>query len=182
MRIAELSEQTGVAVASIKYYVREGLLPPGVRAGRNTVSYADSHAQRLRLVRALREIGGLPIEVIRGVLEAVDDPERSRHSVLGAVQRALDPTDVDAVLATARSLGHPDVEELVPAYRRAAAELAALEVAWLQRDSSAVVDVAERSVVGTVLGDALLMAVRREQQRAASRGEFGMPDAASEPT
>lgn len=172
MKIAELSEETGVAVASIKYYVREGLLPPGEHAGRNVVSYDASHVRRLRLIRALREIGGLSVDVIRTVLETADDRDKTLHNVLGAVQRSLASPDVTAVLGTGRSVGHPDVEELLPAYRRVAAELAALEVEWLGQHSSDVFDVAERSVVGTVLGDALLTAVRREEQRAASRRAF----------
>ena len=176
MKIAELSDRTGIAVASIKYYVREGLLPPGERSGRSTVHYDDAHARRLRLVRALREIGGLPVEVIRSVLDAADDPDNTLHNVLGAVQRSLDPTPVADVLAAAQQVGHPDVDELLPAYRRAAEELAALEVSWLRRYSTDTYAVAERSVVGTVFGDALLTAVRREAQRVASNVAFGRTD------
>ncbi len=172
MKIGELSEETGVAVASIKYYVREGLLPPGQRTSRNAVSYDAEHTRRLRLIRALREIGGLPVEVIRSVLETADDHDKSLHQVLGAVQRSLASADVASVLATARAVGHPDVSELLPLYRRAAADLATLEVEWLGRRSDHVFDVAERGVVGTILGDALLSAVRREEQRAASRKAF----------
>jgi DNA-binding transcriptional MerR regulator len=172
VKIGDLSEETGVSVASIKYYVREGLLPPGERMGRNAVSYDRSHARRLRLIRALREIGGLPVEVIRSVLETADDRDKSLHQVLGAVQRSLASADVGAVLATARAVGHPDVGDLLPHYRRAAADLAVLEVEWLGRRSSDVFDVAERGVVGTILGDALLAAVRREEQRATSRKAF----------
>lgn len=172
VKIADLSKETGVAVASIKYYVREGLLPPGEHSGRNSVSYDASHARRLRLIRALREIGGLPVDAIRSVLATADDQDKALHNVLGAIQRSLGSSDVSDILATARDVGHPDVAELLPAYRRAAAELAALEVAWLGRHSSEVFDVAERSVVGTVLGDALLTAVRREEQRAASKRGF----------
>lgn len=174
VKIADLSEETGIAVPSIKYYVREGLLPPGEHSGRNSVSYDASHARRLRLIRALREIGGLPIDAIRSILETADDHDTTLHNVLGSVQRALDSSEVSTILATARDIGHPDVAELLPAYRRAAADLAALEVAWLSRHSSEVLDVAERSVVGTVLGDALLAALRREEQRNASRRGFAL--------
>ena len=51
MRIGELSERTGVTSASIKFYVREGLLPPPERVGYNRSEYDDSHAARLRLIR-----------------------------------------------------------------------------------------------------------------------------------
>ena len=35
MRMAELSRRTGVPVPTIKYYLREGLLPPGERTSPN---------------------------------------------------------------------------------------------------------------------------------------------------
>jgi DNA-binding transcriptional MerR regulator len=92
MRISELSQAAGVPVPTIKYYLREGLLPPGETTAPNQADYDDRHAQRLRLVRVLREVGGLGIEAIRAVLEAVDDPDRSIHQVLGVAHHALSPT------------------------------------------------------------------------------------------
>jgi hypothetical protein len=46
-------------VPTIKYYVREGLLPPGQLASPNQTQYDNSHLRRLRLIRALTEVGGL---------------------------------------------------------------------------------------------------------------------------
>lgn len=34
MRLADLSKRSGVSTATIKYYLREGLLPPGGRSTR----------------------------------------------------------------------------------------------------------------------------------------------------
>ncbi|MEO8528518.1 MAG: MerR family transcriptional regulator [Pseudolysinimonas sp.] len=73
MRISELSELTGVSIASIKYYVREGLLPGGSPEGRNQTDYTDSHAARLRLIRAFLDVGGLSVSASRAVLAALDD-------------------------------------------------------------------------------------------------------------
>ena len=39
MRIGELSRLSGVPVATIKYYLREGLLPPGVHSHPNQANY-----------------------------------------------------------------------------------------------------------------------------------------------
>src|SRR6266545_4189804 len=52
MWISELSRRTDVPVATIKYYLREGLLPPGEAAGATRAVYDDSHERRLRLIRA----------------------------------------------------------------------------------------------------------------------------------
>lgn len=94
MRMAELSRRTGVPVPTIKYYLREGLLLPGERTSPNQAFYDETHVRRLRLVRALAEVGGLPIAKVRGVLDAVDSPEEP-FSVLGTVQDSIEPPYID---------------------------------------------------------------------------------------
>jgi DNA-binding transcriptional MerR regulator len=89
MRIGELSTRTGVPVATIKYYVREGLMAGGERTGHNQVKYGEEHVRRLRLVRALVETGNLPIAKVREVLAEVEDPRRDLDSALGVASRAL---------------------------------------------------------------------------------------------
>jgi DNA-binding transcriptional MerR regulator len=172
MRINELAEQSGVPAATIKYYVREGLLPGGERAGYNQVSYDESHLHRIRLLRALIGLGGIPVAVVKRVVAAVEDPERTVHSTLGEAQRAVAASSVDEVLATADELGHADLADLLSAYRDTAAQLAELELKWLERAGDDLDALTERAVIGTVLGDALLAAVRREAQKQASRTHF----------
>jgi DNA-binding transcriptional MerR regulator len=110
MRIGELSARTGVPVATIKYYVREGLMAGGERTGHNQVRYGEEHVRRLRLVRALVETGDLPIAKVREVLAEVEDPRRDLDSALGVAGRALfshrAPTEEpeDADLETARGI------------------------------------------------------------------------------
>ncbi|MGH4029206.1 MerR family transcriptional regulator [Actinomycetota bacterium Odt1-20B] len=112
MRIGELSRRTGVPVPTIKYYVREGLLPQGELSSPNQAQYDETHERRLRLIRALLEVGGLKVAAIAEVLGAVDDPERPLHKVLGAAAHRLggpDATDDDAEAAAAQTA----VEELI---------------------------------------------------------------------
>ena len=89
MRIGELSRRTGVSVASIKYYLREGLLPPGELTSPNQARYDEAHVRRLRLIRALLDVGGLSVAGTRDVLAAVDAEDVALHDVLGATQGAL---------------------------------------------------------------------------------------------
>lgn len=88
MKMAELSAETGVAVATVKYYIREGLLPPGERTSVNQAQYGETHVKRIRLIRALTEIAELPISEVRRVVEALDE-RRSAPEALGAAQDAL---------------------------------------------------------------------------------------------
>ncbi|MEU7700778.1 MerR family transcriptional regulator [Streptomyces sp. NPDC039028] len=91
MRIGELSRRTGVSIPTIKFYVREGLLPAGELTSPNQASYGETHVQRLRLIRALLDVGGLSVAAIREVIVAVDDPDRSVHMMLGTVASGLVP-------------------------------------------------------------------------------------------
>jgi DNA-binding transcriptional MerR regulator len=91
MWIAELSRRTGAPVATIKYYLREGLLPPGEAVGATRSRYGETHVRRLRLIRALVEVGGLSLARVRDVLAEVDEESRELHEVLGAAHSALIP-------------------------------------------------------------------------------------------
>ncbi|MFF5344987.1 MerR family transcriptional regulator [Streptomyces althioticus] len=107
MRLAELSERSGVSTATIKYYLREGLLPPGRRVNATTADYDEEHLRRLRLVRALIQVGGIPVTRAREVLSHVDDDSLGRTIRLGAALWALpqepepDEDDPDVVAAGA---------------------------------------------------------------------------------
>jgi len=88
MRMAELSAESGVPVATVKYYLREGLLPPGERTSPNQARYSAAHVQRLRLVKALTEVGGLPLASVGAVLAAIDG-DATPHQTMGVVQQEL---------------------------------------------------------------------------------------------
>ncbi|MGN9838186.1 MerR family transcriptional regulator [Nonomuraea sp. H19] len=92
MRISELSAKSGVAIPTIKYYLREGLLRQGEQTAATRAEYDDSHLRRLRLIRALLEVGKLPVASIKQVIEAVEDESLPVHEVLGTAHYALGPT------------------------------------------------------------------------------------------
>ncbi|SEU42664.1 MerR family transcriptional regulator [Nonomuraea wenchangensis] len=92
MRISELSSRSGVAIPTIKYYLREGLLHQGAQTAATRAEYDDSHLRRLRLVRALLEVGKLPVASIKTIIEAVDDEALPIHEMLGTAHYALGPT------------------------------------------------------------------------------------------
>ncbi|MEM9746074.1 MAG: MerR family transcriptional regulator [Actinomycetota bacterium] len=79
MRMAELSRLSGVPTATIKYYVREGLLPAGETTAPNQARYDQQHLDRLSLIRALREAAGLSIATIGRVLDAMDHDRPGAH-------------------------------------------------------------------------------------------------------
>ncbi|WP_406432032.1 MerR family transcriptional regulator [Streptomyces sp. NBC_00631] len=94
MRISELSRRSGVPVATIKYYRREGLLAEGRALNPTTVEYEEEHLQRLRLIRSLIQLGGLSVARTREVLEAVEQP-LDAFETLAVVHHALPVPSVE---------------------------------------------------------------------------------------
>ncbi|WFP16863.1 MerR family transcriptional regulator [Citricoccus muralis] len=88
MKMAELAQRSGLSVATIKYYLREGLLAPGRRTSVNQAVYDDAHLERLRLIRALAKIAGLPLQTIRAVIDSVDGQSSVLHA-MAVTQDAL---------------------------------------------------------------------------------------------
>ncbi|MFD9003197.1 MerR family transcriptional regulator [Streptomyces sp. NPDC059582] len=106
MRLAELSKRSGVSTATIKYYLREGLLAPGRQINATTAEYDEDHLRRLRLVRALIQVGRVPVATAREVLAHVDDDSLGRTIRLGAALWALpqvpEPENDDEEVRAAR--------------------------------------------------------------------------------
>lgn len=88
MRMADLARRSRLTVATIKYYIREGLLQPGRRTGVNQAVYDESHLERLHLIRALAKVAGLPLNKIREVVQAVSN-ESSMLEAMAVTQDAL---------------------------------------------------------------------------------------------
>ncbi|MEU1081283.1 MerR family transcriptional regulator [Streptomyces sp. NPDC005908] len=85
MRISELSRRSGVSNATIKYYLREGLLPPGRATAATQAEYDESHLRRLRLIRALTGVRGLSVASAKQVLDASSAHQTDTHRLLGIV-------------------------------------------------------------------------------------------------
>jgi DNA-binding transcriptional MerR regulator len=75
MRMRELERRTGIGRETIRYYIREGLLPEPDRASRNSASYNDEHVARLKAIKRLQDERFLPLSMIKTLLDA-DDGER----------------------------------------------------------------------------------------------------------
>ena len=111
MLVSELAERADVPLATVKYYLREGLLPTGETTGPRRAEYGDEHLRRLRVLRLLREVGGVPVTSLRQVSEALDDETLPVHDVMTLVADVItagptitaEPASleiVDEVLAT----------------------------------------------------------------------------------
>jgi DNA-binding transcriptional MerR regulator len=82
LRISELAERSEVPVATIRHYLREGLLPEPVKTSRNMAYYPPEFVDRIRLIKQLQEERFMPLRVIRDLLEREEaQPERLRAMI-----------------------------------------------------------------------------------------------------
>ena len=203
MWMSELSQRSDLPVATIKFYLREGLLPPGAATGATRAHYDETHLRRLRLIRALVEVAALRLEDVRTILAAVDDESLPLHEVVGAAHTRLSATDpsspatseartrVAALVRRKRwrlapdsphrealakgldalsSLGQPVSDDLLDEYAAAMVPIARREVGSVVGESPATAT--ERAVVGTVLLEPVLLAIRRMAHEHVSAGRL----------
>jgi DNA-binding transcriptional MerR regulator len=76
LRMGELARASGVSAATIKHYLREGLLPEPVKTSRNMAYYPADFVERIRMIKQLQEERYMPLRVIKDLLE--EDPDRAR--------------------------------------------------------------------------------------------------------
>ena len=79
LRMRELAARSGVSAATIKHYLREGLLPEPVRTSRNMAYYPPDFVERIRVIKQLQEERFMPLKAIKRVMD--EDPERTRALV-----------------------------------------------------------------------------------------------------
>jgi DNA-binding transcriptional MerR regulator len=89
MQVSELVKVTSVPLATVKYYLREGLLPPGRPVTARSSEYGAEHVQRLTLLRLLREVGAIPVNRLRQLVDAVDDTGLTVHEMFGRASDAI---------------------------------------------------------------------------------------------
>ncbi len=77
MKLRELGRRSGVARTTIKWYLREGLLPRGSATARNQADYSENHVSRIRFVRSMMELVGLSLAQI-----AITDQMREQSASL----------------------------------------------------------------------------------------------------
>jgi DNA-binding transcriptional MerR regulator len=112
LKMSELSERSGVSPATIKHYLREGLLGDGdgiVKTSRNMAWYPPELVDRLRHIKRLQEERYLPLRVIREVLGAGERiPRREVEERLPA--EVLDRlAEIGVLSPDARGYGVEDV-------------------------------------------------------------------------
>ena len=106
MKIAEVSEQTGISSDTLRYYERIGLIWPVNRNASGIRDYTDLDLRRVDFIKCMRS-AGLPVEVLIeyvGLVQQGDKTIEARKEILieqrellaarmGEMQKTLDILD-----------------------------------------------------------------------------------------
>lgn len=76
LKIGELAKRSGCQVETIRFYEKEGLLPPAVRSQGNYRLYSEMHAERLQFIRHCRSLD-MTLHEIRQLLQYKDAPQET---------------------------------------------------------------------------------------------------------
>lgn len=134
MKISELSERAGIPLSALKYYQREGLLPEGIRSSPNQTSYGEAHVQRVRLIRALLQTGGLSVAATKDVIAVLDAPDAPIAETFRVAQHAM------GTPRTTESTPSPAARERILTLAR--------EQDWCTTDDNPGIDTAARALDG----------------------------------
>jgi DNA-binding transcriptional MerR regulator len=185
MRISELAARTGVPLATIKYYLREGLLMPGASTSATQASYGDEHARRIGLIRALTDVVGLSVASTRLILELIEQPTDDLFETLGRAIGELPPqaseladyprarsaiehvgwvydpryaavAQLERALAAAEAAGLPLSDDRLEVYAEQIHGVAEYDIAELPAENPV-----QYAVLGTALYEPVLAALRR---------------------
>ncbi|MEQ8267024.1 MAG: MerR family transcriptional regulator [Parvibaculum sp.] len=105
MKMKELEAATGIGRETIRYYIREGLLPEPVRPKRNVAAYGREHVKRINLIRRLQHERHLPLSVIKSIVNSeMGEPAGGFESLIG-LEVAMGPLLADGRMLSPMKIG-----------------------------------------------------------------------------
>lgn len=99
LSIGQIAQRAGVAIDTVRYYERDGLLAPARRLASGYRRYGEAELKRLRFIRRAKALG-FSLEEIRSLLSL--SAKRSVSAIKHAAQAKLD--DVERRLAELRRI------------------------------------------------------------------------------
>lgn len=86
MKLGELARETGATTATLKFWMREGVLPAGELRNQTTAVYGQRHLDRVALIQTLRAEFDASIAGIRELTSLIDRPDVPPLDVMEACQ------------------------------------------------------------------------------------------------
>jgi AcrR family transcriptional regulator len=113
-KISELSRISSTRIPTIRFYLREGLLPPAIKTGKTTAYYTDDHLDRLRRIKKLQTEEQKTLASIKMELDgmpALPAPDNSMVIVSSEKRNAI--VSAATGLFQNKGLGETSIDDIV---------------------------------------------------------------------
>lgn len=117
-KISELSQISETPVPTIRYYIKEGLLPPPIKTGKTFAYYSDNHLSRLNIIKKLQTGNPPSLAAIKEKLDklpVISPPDEGtlivssekRNAIVSAaiklfIEKGLGGTSIDDIVTSSK--------------------------------------------------------------------------------
>ncbi|MDQ5987568.1 MAG: hypothetical protein CSYNP_03313 [Syntrophus sp. SKADARSKE-3] len=94
LKIGDIAKHSGIPASTIRYYVREGLLPLPEKVNKKMAYYDEACIERLKVIQHLQETRYFPLFLIKNILRRMDEglslpeAESVENAVFGSANRS----------------------------------------------------------------------------------------------
>ena len=103
LKVGELARQADTSLSTVKFYVKEGLIRPSLKTGRNMAYYDPSCVETIKLIRTLQRERYYPLSVIKHLLQSATQEQLSLLDAIHKVDPTVSGTRYTAAEAARRS-------------------------------------------------------------------------------
>jgi AcrR family transcriptional regulator len=106
MTISELSSLSTIPLSTIKFYIRESLIPRPNKISGTRAYYDSRHLAKLRLIRKIQSEGKVPLSKIKEIISLIDDNDRMEEQHVGPSGADLKDAIVTSAIDVFREKGY----------------------------------------------------------------------------
>ncbi len=79
MTISELSLLSNIPLSTIKFYIRQSLIPGPEKTRGTKAYYGSRHLHRLQLIKKIQTEGNMPLAKVKEIISMIEDGENHQH-------------------------------------------------------------------------------------------------------
>jgi len=106
MTVSELASLSEIPLSTIKFYIREKLLPRPKKTKGTKANYDSRHLNRLKLIKKIQAEGNLPLAKIREIVGVIDEGDSAEAMAKSRGGETLKNEIVTAAIAVFREKGY----------------------------------------------------------------------------
>jgi DNA-binding transcriptional MerR regulator len=82
IKVGQIAKRSGVPISTIRFYVKEGLLPSPEKVNKKMAYYDESCVNKIKAIQHLKEKKYYPLAIIKNILRRIDDDLTFEEAVM----------------------------------------------------------------------------------------------------